>query len=343
MVALSRIAFEITDACNLNCVYCYNIWKMDGVSRVPFNSYQKAIRVLQALFRQATVSSVAFTGGEPFLAERFAEVVLFCRMEGKNVTVISNGNGCEKKHYKQLLNMGVRLFELPIHAAQPDIHDWMTRVNGSWAKSLASLKTVMALGGYVVPVVVITRYNVSVLGETLNFIHSLGCTRIMLNRYNIGGSGCSCPLTISAGAAELRQAFAVANQKAAEMSLQLTSNVCTPLCLLHPGDYSNIGFGHCASDVLKRPVTMDINGNIRLCNHSPVVAGNILEQSLESILYSDYTLSWERLRPSLCADCKEWELCKSGCRAAAEQCLQTLATEDPVIKALGINCPASSQ
>jgi len=26
---LPHIAFEITDACNLNCLYCYNIWKME--------------------------------------------------------------------------------------------------------------------------------------------------------------------------------------------------------------------------------------------------------------------------------------------------------------------------
>jgi len=178
---LPHIAFEITDDCNLNCIYCYNIWKMKEADHQPFNSYEKAIQTLRQLFQQADVKSIAFTGGEPFLAERFIEVVLFCRMEGKRVTIISNGNRIKESDCKQLLRINVDLFEFPIHSAQAEIHDRMTNVKGSWEKSLASLKAVMRLGGYVVPVVVITRYNVKELGETLEFINSLGCRRIMLN------------------------------------------------------------------------------------------------------------------------------------------------------------------
>jgi radical SAM protein with 4Fe4S-binding SPASM domain len=331
---LPHIAFEITDACNLNCIYCYNIWKMKEAEHQSFNSYKKAIQTLQQLFSQADIKSVAFTGGEPFLAERFIEVVLFCRMEGKQVTIISNGSRIKESDYKQLLKMGVGLFEFPVHSEQAEIHDRMTNVKRSWEKSIASLKTVQRLGGYVVPVVVITQYNVKELGETLEFINSLGCSRIMLNRYNIGGKGCENPLEISASAEELRQAFTTANTKAEELGLTISSNVCTPVCLLNPEDYPSIGFGYCSFNVLQRPITLDINGNIRLCNHSPVVAGNIWEQSIEEILFSDYTTSWEKSIPTLCVSCREWEKCKGGCRAASEQCLQTLWEEDPIIKSL---------
>ena len=86
MLPLQHIAFEITDRCNLNCIYCYNIWKTEKVKHIPFNSYRKAIATLGKLFEQATVKNVAFTGGEPLLAERIAEVILFCRMQGKSVT-----------------------------------------------------------------------------------------------------------------------------------------------------------------------------------------------------------------------------------------------------------------
>ena len=135
MINLSRIAFEITDHCNLDCVYCYNIWKMNGATHKPFNSYKKATATLQQLFKQADIKSVALTGGEPFLAERFLEIVLFCRMEGKQLTLISNGTQGKPSEYKQLLKMGVALFELPIHSAQAAVHDRMTQRNGSWQKA----------------------------------------------------------------------------------------------------------------------------------------------------------------------------------------------------------------
>jgi radical SAM protein with 4Fe4S-binding SPASM domain len=208
----------------------------------------------------------------------------------------------------------------------------MTRIEGSHAKSVNSVKTVLALGGQVVPVVVITKYNVSQLADTLDFINSLGCKRIMLNRYNIGGQHCLSPLEVSATAAELRAAFAIANAKAAELGLRLTSNVCSPVCLLNPNDYPLIGFGHCSFDALQRPVTLDINGNIRLCNHSPVVAGNIFKNDISEILYSDYANSWQTAIPDFCKDCTDWSLCKGGCRAASEQVFGRLNREDPIIE-----------
>ena len=331
MLNLQHIAFETTDRCNLDCVYCYNIWKTDAVERVPFNSYTKAIETLKKLFSVADIQHVAFTGGEPFLSERFAEVILFCRMEGKQVTLISNGTQGKAKDYKQLIKLGVGLFEFPIHSAKADIHDHMVQVPGSWQKSVTSTREALQLGGSVVPVVVITRHNVNQLGETVEFINSLGCKRIMLNRYNIGGKGCANPMEVSATAEELRSAFAVANDKAMELDLRLTANVCSPICLLNPADYPLIGFGHCSFDVLKRPITLDINGNIRLCNHSPVVAGNIYQKELEKILYSDYTTQWETSVPDLCKPCSHWSVCKGSCRAASEQCFGTLAKEDPII------------
>jgi radical SAM protein with 4Fe4S-binding SPASM domain len=330
MISLRHIAFETTDACNLSCVYCYNIWKRDGVVRTSFNSYRKAIATLQRLFAQADVGSVALTGGEPFLAERMKEVALFCRMEGKRVSLITNGTQASKGDYRSLLRMGVQLFEIPVHAAQPTIHDLMTGKKGSWARSTASLKALLRLGADVVAVVVLTRHNTTMLSETLDFISSLGIRRVMLNRYNIGGQGCTAPLNVSASANELRNAFAEANSKATALGLQITSNVCSPVCLLNPASYPHIGFGHCSFDALRRPVTLDVNGNIRLCNHSPVVAGNIYESTLAEILHNDYAQSWQLTVPAFCRACPHWSLCKGGCRAASEQCYGTL-DEDPIV------------
>ncbi len=276
-------------------------------------------------------------GGEPFMSERFNELVLFCKMEGKQITLITNGTKAENKDYQQLMKLGVGLFEIPVHSPQEEIHDQMVQIKGSWKKSVNSIREIIKADGNVVPVIVITKHNVNVLGETLDFInHSLGCKRIMLNRYNIGGKGCANPLEVSASAKELQQAFGIANQKAKEWGLKLTSNVCSPICLLNPKDYPNIGFGHCSFNPMQKPITLDINGNVRLCNHSPVVAGNIYENKIEDILFSDYSLSWEEKIPEFCATCNEWNKCKGGCRAASEQCYNTLSKEDPIIKELGI-------
>ena len=329
---LPNISIELTDKCNLACRYCYNIWKIPGVEHhQSFNSYKKAVRVLTRLFSQADVCNVTLTGGEPFMAERIKEIVLFCRMEGKTVTFISNGFKGTPNDYESLVAMGVTLFEFPIHSAEETIHDFITQVNGSWKKSVDSIRAVQSLNGYPVPVIVLTKYNIEVLGETLNFIAALGLNRIMMNRYNIGGCGVAAPFSVSATTLQLREAFGTANQKAKELKLVISSNVCSPDCLLNPADYRNILFGHCSEDVLNKPVTMDINGNVRLCNHSPVVAGNIFEQTIEEILYSPYARSWNEIIPEFCVSCNSWEKCRGGCRAASEQCGLGLGHVDPIM------------
>jgi MoaA/NifB/PqqE/SkfB family radical SAM enzyme len=132
---LPHIAFELTPDCNLDCVFCYNIWKIPGARMKPVRgTYRKSLRTLKELFRQADVPHVTLTGGEPMLSQRLVETALFCRMEGKGVTVITNGTRGSREQYRDLVRIGVSLFELPVHSSDPRIHDRMAGMEGSWAR-----------------------------------------------------------------------------------------------------------------------------------------------------------------------------------------------------------------
>jgi len=317
---LPYIIFEVTAECNLNCMYCYNIWKIPGHEfKVHEQTYSRTLRVLKRIFRLTDVKHITFTGGEPMLAERFEEIVLFCRLKRKNVTVITNGSAGTEERYDTLIKLGVNLFELPVHAHQPGIHDRITRTEGSWERSVGSIKYLISKGVYVVPVMVITRINIDHIEETLAFIHSLGCRQIMLNRYNIGGEGLRHRDEILTGHEELRGAYKKASMLGNKLGLKLSSNVCTPFCLLNPADYPNISFGSCSSDVERMPISLDIEGNIRLCNHSPVVAGNIFTDPLEKIFHSGHAVNWLKTVPQFCQGCDLYQKCMGGCRAAALQ------------------------
>jgi radical SAM protein with 4Fe4S-binding SPASM domain len=330
-IALKHITLELTDKCNLACRYCYNIWKIPGAERKSFHSYSKTIKVLRRVFAQAAIENVTLTGGEPFMAERLLEVALFCRMEGKTVSLITNGYLGTASDYKQLVAMGVRLFEMPIHSANPEVHDYITQVKGSWQRSVDSLLEVKRLDAYPVAVIVLTKYNVDGLDATFDYIHSLGLQRIMLNRYNIGGAGTANPASVSASREQLVAAFHVADCKARALGLTISSNVCSPRCVLNPEDYPSLTFGNCSDNALRRPVTVDLNGDIRLCNHSPVKAGNVFNQQLSDILTSPYAQSWKDIIPDYCAPCQLWSKCKGGCRAASEQCGLGLAHVYPLV------------
>lgn len=328
---LPFLIFETTSVCNLNCKYCYNIWKRPGVEDFLKNSYKKARKTLKRFFSLAEVEQITFTGGEPFLAERFSELVLYARMKRKQVSIISNGNTASKNDYKTMISLGVNLFEFPIHSFDENIHDGLTQVKGSWKKVIQSVKEVLELKGSVVGVIVITKSNFLNIDKTLAFIKELGLTRVMLNRYNIGGTGIKFIKELATTKVELNHAFEIANIAGKELNMILSSNVCTPLCHLNARDYKNIMFTSCSSSILNKPLTLDIEGNMRICNHSPIIIGNIFENSLDKIIKSPYNQLWVDIIPEYCKSCKIFDKCLGGCRAASEQMNLGLEHVDPIL------------
>jgi radical SAM protein with 4Fe4S-binding SPASM domain len=332
---LPHITFEVTSVCNLKCRYCYNVWKIPGTEGFEqFNSYKLARKTLKRLFNIANVDHVTFTGGEPFLAERFNELVLFTRLKKKSVAIITNGNKATKSDFKQMLDLGVNLFEVPLHSPNSDAHDFMTNTPGSWLKSLESIRALVDIKAYIVAVIVITKANYKLVPQTLEFIKNQGVDRIMLNRFNIGGQGIMDKENLWLSHDEMKQAYTSASETGKKLNLNLSSNVCTPMCVLNPSDYPGIGFAFCSPDVTRRPLTLDILGNLRFCNHSPTILGNIYKDDLGKMLNSEKAQAWNHVKPEFCVSCELYSRCMGGCRAASEQLNLSLEAVDPVVEIL---------
>ena len=339
--AFRGIIFEVTSRCNLSCGYCYNIHKGPlGISAAD-GGYGRAKAVLKQLFRVADVERVTMSGGEPFMQDRFLELVLYCRMKGKRVVIITNGTKGTDEEYKQLVSMGVTLFELPLHSTVPNDHDDMTGVPGSHTRVLSSIQTLRALGAKVVPVIVVTKRNADRIQETLRFLKELGLPRIMMNRFNIGGSGIANAKALSLSIAELRQVFHDASDTAVRLNLNLSSNVCSPVCVLDGRDFPGIRYSRCSPDMSRRSLTMDLAGNLRFCNHSPINMGNIYTDEIRRVVSSDYAAGWKQ-RPTFCAGCDKWTRCFGGCRAASEQLGQSVLEVDPILQPLDFGMSTSN-
>lgn len=331
---LPLVSYEVTMQCNLQCRFCYNHHKNSGIKPPP-STYGMARKTLAKIFKMFDVKQITFTGGEPFMGERFAELVLMARLKGAAVGIISNGNFAPTKSYLQLTKLGVNLFELPIHSHDPKVHDQMTRREGSHDKSLTVIKTLLSNGVTPVAVIVLTKFNADQAVDTVRFIESLGIKRIMLNRYNIGGAGVGNPAEILPTEEQLAKAYREVSDEALAKGLTILSSVCTPVCILNPKDYRGIQFSGCTTDLAKRAVAIDYNGNLRFCNHSPVVLGNIFHNTVEEIFGSPALGEWRDTVPEFCKDCQDFPTCKGGCRAASQQCGKSLHEPDPIIFCYG--------
>ena len=332
---LDNLVFELTQACNQRCRFCYNYWR-DGSSPLPAPDPRLARRTLRKLLSQASVGTLSFSGGEPTLLRNVHDLALFARFKGCHVNVLTNGTLLTPDAIDNIRNIGVGAIQIPLLSASPEVHDALTGLPGSWAKATAALRGVVAaMPEGAVTVLVITRANAPGLDGTLELIGDLGVKTVMVNRFNLGGLGLRNARELVLDRAGLHAAFAAVERfAAARPDIRFVSGVCTPVCLLPPEDFPHIRFTSCSTDFNRRPVALSFNGDVRFCNHSPHVLGNIYDRPIGEILSDPASAARYAAVPEMCRGCRDLLRCNGGCRAASEQVYGDFGRVDPVLEGM---------
>ena len=332
---IGNIVFELTEACNQCCRFCYNYWR-DGSTPLPPPDPKLARRTLGRLLSQASVGTLSFSGGEPMLLRNIHDLALAARFKGCHVNVLTNGTMLTEAALTNFVSLGIGAIQIPILSADPAVHEYLTQLPGSWTRATDALRRVagvMPKGAYAV--LVITAINAPGVPQTLQFIYDLGVRRVMVNRFNIGGMGLKNCKELVMDAAMLKQAFSdVEAFAAANPDMHFVSGVCTPLCMLDVSPYPHIQFSWCSTDFSRRPVAINYKGDVRFCNHSPHIIGNIWERHIGDILTDPETVARYSEVPSRCKDCALLSRCNGGCRAASEQVYGSFAEADPILETL---------
>jgi radical SAM protein with 4Fe4S-binding SPASM domain len=180
-------------------------------------------------------------------------------------------------------------------------------------------------------VVVLTKENIGGVAQTLRMIAGQGITEVMLNRLNIGGEGIRHQQALCLSPAELNEGYAVADRVGHELGLKLYSTVCTPVCVLDPARFPHIRFSFCDPDPARRAFTLSASGELRYCNHSPEVIGNIFFESIDALLHGASVTKWREEHPAFCHGCEKYTRCRGGCRAASQQLGHDLTAPDPLL------------
>jgi radical SAM protein with 4Fe4S-binding SPASM domain len=131
---------------------------------------------------------------------------------------------------------------------------------------------------------------------------------------------------------QVRHALGIAERYAAEYGVGISASVPIPPCLIDPKEFPHVGFGFCPVGTKQAYWTIDPLGNIRPCNHSPTVLGNILDQSFRQIRRSEKLVELMETQPRYCSTCGKRQHCHGGCKAAAQVCYGTLIACDPFLE-----------
>ena len=328
-----NIVFELTQACNQCCQFCYNYWR-DGSTPLPPPDPRGVRKTLRKLLSQAGVDTISFSGGEPMLLGNIHDLALNARFKGCRVHILTNGTLLTEDAVLNFQSIGVEAIQIPLLSADAAIHDALTGLPGSWEKAVRATRMVVDhLGKGACTVLVITRLNAPGILQTLELIRQLGVGSVMVNRFNLGGLGLRNADALALDPDMLRQAFRdVETFAAAHPDIRFVSGVCTPACLLDPAPYPHIRFSWCSTDFSRRPVTVGPTGDVRFCNHSPHVIGNIFDRPLGELLSDPAVRERYASVPDRCRNCSLLSRCNGGCRAAAEQVYGTFAAPDPILE-----------
>ena len=325
--------FEVTQQCNHDCPHCYNAWKNPVAYPEGQLPTDETLAMVGKLLDETTPSLVTLTGGEPMLRADIHEMVDFLVGRGVTVNLITNGSLLTEGDIARFSPDKIGIFELPLLSAERDIHDRMSGRTGAFDDVTLATANLKAASQRVVCVFVATKLNLPTWRETAETAIALGADGIMFNRFNPGGQGGRNVASLQASPEELDDALAVANEIADRYELPISCSIAMPPCLFDVARYPKLTFGFCAAGTERAYYTLDPLGNIRPCNHSTTILGNIRRMSFAEMADSPTMRDFMAARPSFCNDCKLADECLGGCKAAAEACCGDVAACDPFLAA----------
>lgn len=331
---LQSLIFEVTQACNHACLYCYNVWQ--GPQTVPYPRGQLdtagTLDLLAKALDETVCSHVTLTGGEPLLRPDLLQILEFLQRRRVQVTIISNGRLLDEAMAVSLIERGVGLFELPLLSHRREVHDALSGMSGAWDAVLAAMANTRLHRGQVVAAFVATRPNIAHVYETIRLAFAFGARGVMFNRFNPGGRGRAHLTELLPTVAEVRDALAAAEAAAVEFGLPISCSIPIQPCLIDLSRYHHLSFGFCAAGSDRAYYTLDPLGNLRPCNHSDTILGNLFEASFGELIAPECLTAFVSALPAFCAECDRRLECQGGCKASAQVCYGTLDAEEPFLR-----------
>jgi len=329
---IRAILFEVETRCNLDCVYCYNCWKaVDDYPRGRVST-RKTIRMARKMVRESGADQVALTGGEPLLRDDLPDIAAALTLSGTSVSVLTNGVLLNPEWAADLTSTGVKLFQLTLLSMNEQLHDEHCG-EGAFRAIMNGAEILQRAGARVAVTVVVTRKTVDELPAIMRYIHGLGQKNFLVNRYNPGGRKLRDDTydDLMLDAALTRRMLRHAQEGAKRWGLVPLVAVPVPPCVVDRSPYPDLRFAGCSAYTDNAYYTLDPLGNVRMCNHSPVILGNIFKTHFMEIANGPLCREWVDVKPDFCKPCPGWDACKGGCRAVAQQRGQPLDCLDPYV------------
>jgi len=288
---------------------------------------------LKALMTRAVEQSGAthltLTGGEPLLRRDALEIIAHARALAPSVTLITNGSHVGAETAERLAEIGLLNVQLTLLAGDRSTHD---RLKGAVCFD-DTVRAVLRLSQAGVPVqicYVAMRQNAGQLHAVLEICAALGVAALSYNRMSPTGRAIH-HLALMPTVDDLQADLELLERRGPRLGIAVGTAMPVPPCLIHTADYRWVRFGACSTGSASPNIVIDARGNVRSCNLSSQVLGNLLEQDWAEIFSNPYPRLFRATIPEVCRGCAHERTCIGGCKESAFAVFGSHTAPDPLV------------
>jgi radical SAM protein with 4Fe4S-binding SPASM domain len=309
------VHFDLTYRCNLHCIHCY----IPEKERHPSASYREELReqnrtdlatqeVFNILDQLADCGTLFldFSGGEIFVRSDIMDILSYSMSKRFSVSLMITGTiGFNENTADRLSDIGIQSVDISLYSAEPEVHESITRVPGSFNKTMKAIELLKERKINTRIKCPIMKTNVRTYKSLVPLAESYGVDWMLDPGITIGKDGYKNPANLRINDDELKEYYSFIMETIKINKEKELNEKPAPKCddIL---DVNPCGASH--SSCYISPY-----GDIQPCIEIPINCGNLREKSFKDL----WTNSEEMLmvrgikRKDLrnCLDCPNPDYC----------------------------------
>lgn len=184
--SLNELKIEVTHRCSMSCIHCSSDATPDCTRQMDIENCLRIVREAMSL----GAKEVIFSGGEPLLWPSLESAIQVASSSGAFVTIYTTGVAPEaRQHFYLLKNAGLKKAVFSIFGSSSEVHERITRMRGSFERTIAALNYALELSLEVELHFVPLSINFGELSGVGRMAQEIGIRRISVLRFVPQGRG----------------------------------------------------------------------------------------------------------------------------------------------------------